>query len=534
MINKAKYGISILMIFILCSIFIGCMPPESNVEPELDHGLDGKLVISRLYMGITPEGSNKFIAITNISDKPVDLSTVRLVFVPALKDGAVYNLPKSILSPGKTLWCLNGFGMTAGWESKFPIIAGMPEVDLKNPASVITEDSVWYGIKGYYTTNSISLGQEAEGKIDIFDTAPACKKPCAYLRSFDVKASKDLGWFTLKWDLPAHRVALENGSLVGTPDIKPISPAPDYDLSGGNKPSVEVDKGDKKSNDNATKLADNIHLGYPEINIKQDPTNENHFLIERDCYVLSYNRGLHNPNWVSWHLQKEDMKSGRNDVFHHEYRLPESWNEILGDTYSGSGFSRGHMCSNAERNGNGTVYDTFSMANMLPQTQGNNGGPWGGVEDYLRKECKGNMEAYIIAGGYGSGGIGRNGNYRVKTIKDSNGLTINVPEVVWKVVILMERNDDGPDKEKIEANYKNPDKVKVFAVWMPNDETKCKENDKTWRQHVKTIDFVEEMTGYDFFSELDDTVEDYLEALSMYSVPNKSIDWDFDTYNDAA
>ncbi|PKK34676.1 hypothetical protein BWI96_20840 [Siphonobacter sp. SORGH_AS_0500] len=47
---------------------------------------------------------------------------------------------------------------------------------------------------------------------------------------------------------------------------------------------------------------------------------------------------------------------------------------------------------------------TFLMTNMIPQAPSLNRGLWSDLEEYCRTRVKLGYEAYIYAGGYGTGG----------------------------------------------------------------------------------------------------------------------------------
>ena len=52
---------------------------------------------------------------------------------------------------------------------------------------------------------------------------------------------------------------------------------------------------------------------------------------------------------------------------------------------------------------------------------------------------------------------------------------------------------------------------------MPNSDKLCK--NKTYNEFKVSIDFVEQMTGYDFFPSLDDAVENILESKNSQNNP---------------
>ena len=256
-------------------------------------------------------------------------------------------------------------------------------------------------------------------------------------------------------------------------------------------------------------LSENTALGDPIWQIENLPL-ENHFLIERDIYTISYNNETHNPNWVSWHLDYDDFKTGgRHDSFRADDSLPAEWYKVDERAFKGSGFARGHMCPSGDRTTDENKNrDTFYMTNMVPQSPTNNSGAWETFERYIRLEhAEKGQEAYVICGPYGTGGESSKGkmNYITATGTNSKGksqkININVPAYTWKVVIILDEGDD--DINRITAD------TEAFAVWMPNTK-QCSYEE--FNPHIISIDYVEEMTGYDFFANLPDDIEEAIES----------------------
>jgi endonuclease G, mitochondrial len=225
----------------------------------------------------------------------------------------------------------------------------------------------------------------------------------------------------------------------------------------------------------------------------------NNFLMEKPEFTLSYNRDRGTPNWVSWHLADEWVGTlSRVDTFRADSAVPADWYRVLGSDYSGSGFDRGHMVPNADRDKETSIpinQATFLMTNMLPQSPDNNQGPWADMENDLRALLPGN-ELYIVAGGAGTGGTGSNGF--ATTIANGN---VAVPAQTWKVVLVLPKGEN--DVTRAAAS------TRTIAVVMPN--IQGIRNDD-WHNYLTTIDAVETLTGYDFFENVSDIVENAIEA----------------------
>ena len=125
------------------------------------------------------------------------------------------------------------------------------------------------------------------------------------------------------------------------------------------------------------------------------------YLMEKPELALSYNRDNGTPNWVSWHL--DDSWTGnlvRNDTFRPDPEVPPAWYRVQATDFFSTGFDRGHMTPNADRDFENSIpinQATFLMTNIVPQAPDNNQGPWANLENYLRTLLPAN-EIYIVSG----------------------------------------------------------------------------------------------------------------------------------------
>ena len=228
--------------------------------------------------------------------------------------------------------------------------------------------------------------------------------------------------------------------------------------------------------------------------------DHNNFLMEKPEFALSYNRSRGTANWVSWHLSDEWIGTlARVDTFRADPAIPDDWFRVSGFDYVGSGFDRGHMVPNADRDKETSTpinQATFLMTNMIPQAPDNNQGPWANLEGFLRTLTPAN-EIYIIAGGAGTGGTGSNGFATTIT-----GGEVAVPAQTWKVALIIPKAS-GDDVARVNCSSR------TLAVVLPN--IQGIRNDE-WEDYITTVDAVESLTGYDLFSNLPDVVENCVEA----------------------
>ncbi|HEX8098518.1 MAG TPA: DNA/RNA non-specific endonuclease, partial [Pyrinomonadaceae bacterium] len=127
----------------------------------------------------------------------------------------------------------------------------------------------------------------------------------------------------------------------------------------------------------------------------------------------------------------------------------------------------------------------------------NNQGPWEQLESFSRTLVNQGNELYIIAGGQGQGGTGSNGG---TTLTIANG-HVTVPNVTWKVIIVIPQGTDDVSRVTTQT--------RTIAVIMPNTQG-IRTN--AWQQYIVSVDQVEALTGYDFFSNVPADIQAVIEA----------------------
>ena len=251
-------------------------------------------------------------------------------------------------------------------------------------------------------------------------------------------------------------------------------------------------------------LDENTYLGLPSEAVPGESQ-----LIIHDAYTVLYSYDLLMPIWVSWHLDADDFEgtNPRPDDFSPDDELPEEY-QTAHDDYTNSGFSRGHLCPNADRDGNRELQlETFLTSNIVPQNQSLNGGDWSSFEDYCRSVAEKGYELYIVAGALqgAEGGMTSGDDPSMKkTIKTDDDREITVPSYLWKAVVAIPE-DDGDDIARIEDG----DDIHAVAVLFSNEPF-----DGSWKDAVVPIDDIEKLAGVDLFSSLPDIAERSLESIS--------------------
>lgn len=252
-------------------------------------------------------------------------------------------------------------------------------------------------------------------------------------------------------------------------------------------------------------------LEYPHLNANVSPTKDaqkSQIIVKRTedfgiTYSVEWDNKLIANRWTCYQLHEGNTMSTvkRKDDFKADEEVAVS--SQLAD-YSGSGFSRGHLCPSADRLcSTEQNKQTFFLTNMQPQYQTHNGGLWGRLEDEVRNfatdDTKTNAHCDTL--------------YVVKAATITDKVTINGEEV------------DGiyPD---IKCNNKLlVPKFFYMALLHYNKETDTYQAIGIWTKHINdnqsvenlgdyaiSIDELEQRTGIDFFCNLPDEIEQEVEA----------------------
>ena len=174
--------------------------------------------------------------------------------------------------------------------------------------------------------------------------------------------------------------------------------------------------------------------GYPQFFPGgQLPALVNPRLAERttvlcnDAYAVLASGVTHGALWSAEHLTAAGIKAVHGtpcqNTFHPDKRLPPADQARL-DDYSRSGFDRGHMTPSGDVPTAQTQQQSFSLANMVPQTAALNRGLWAAIETAVRKPAVRRGELYLVTG---PAFVGE----QIATIGPDGVL---VPSATWKAV----------------------------------------------------------------------------------------------------
>lgn len=120
-----------------------------------------------------------------------------------------------------------------------------------------------------------------------------------------------------------------------------------------------------------------------------------------DSFAILHSGSTKTPVFVAQKLNRalvQDADEKRTDRFFADARLPRAERAELSD-YKGSGYSRGHMAPAGDMPNVTAMAQSFSLANMVPQNQRQNSGPWAKIEkDTRHYVMRAKGDVFVITG----------------------------------------------------------------------------------------------------------------------------------------
>lgn len=254
-----------------------------------------------------------------------------------------------------------------------------------------------------------------------------------------------------------------------------------------------------------------LFFGNPSNAICDDNFSQN-YLLEKSSFCVCYNNDFLSPVWCAWHLSTKDFgEVKRSTKFTSDFSLPEKWYKVKPTDYQYTiyGFDRGHLCPSADRTKTSELNkETFLMTNMTVQTPNNNRKTWNNLENFCRQLVKKNNELYIFSGIAGIGGTSEKGYFEQIIIDEQNELFIIVPKFTWKIILCLTQGEN--DFSRVNENSM------IFSVCVPNQ----KDCSSDWKEYICSVDYIEELTNFNFFSKLDEKLQTILESKISLPLPD--------------
>ena len=121
-----------------------------------------------------------------------------------------------------------------------------------------------------------------------------------------------------------------------------------------------------------------------------------------DSFAVLHSGQTRTPLIVAERLNRRMLQQGqglaRSDRFYADARVP-SFERAELDDYRGSGYSRGHLAPAGDMPTPAAMAQSFSLANMVPQDQTHNAGPWASIEaDTRAYALRAAGDVFVITG----------------------------------------------------------------------------------------------------------------------------------------
>lgn len=199
------------------------------------------------------------------------------------------------------------------------------------------------------------------------------------------------------------------------------------------------------------------------------------------AFAILHSGVTRTPLYVAEHLTRASVDAARalntrDNRFHPEERLPLAERGELSD-YRGSGFDRGHMAPSGDMGSEQDDYESFSIANIVPQDAMLNRNGWADLEGYVRNLTGKLGDTYVVTGPSFAGG----------SLKRLNG-RILVPSHVWKAIYVPGQG---------------------AGAWIAT-------NDHSSKWEVVSIAMLAARTGIDPFPKLDDAAKGKVPAFPTF------------------
>lgn len=217
------------------------------------------------------------------------------------------------------------------------------------------------------------------------------------------------------------------------------------------------------------------------------PTSTTGQIVHHEGYSLSYSEAHEQSEWVAYELKKSHLSNINHKRPYFEVDDAVKTGAAHWINYKNSGFDRGHLCPAGDRRYSQSAHDeTFLTSNISPQEHEFNSGIWNTLEQKVRYWASKYDGVFVVTGGVLKGNM--------ETIGDEQ---VSVPNQFYKIVL--------------DNNHGN---IKMIAFLIPH-----KNSNEPLSKFVVPVDSIENLTGLDFFSQLEDSLENKNERS------NNSIDW---------
>ncbi len=221
-------------------------------------------------------------------------------------------------------------------------------------------------------------------------------------------------------------------------------------------------------------------------------------VLDKRYFVINHNDDWKIPYWVAYYLSSSNLQGNakRTNDFRSDTQLSIGSRSKLED-YRNSGYDRGHNAPAAAfKRSRAAMSTTFLLSNMSPQTPRLNRYIWKKLEGQVRDIVREEGEAWIITGNLF---LSPDSQF-VDPSEFIGPNNVAMPTHCFKAILSTNENGIFSMYAFILPNQRD------YIPGIPAD-------------YLINVDRLEEITGYDFFPELDNNIEDSLESIILNTWP---------------
>jgi len=213
------------------------------------------------------------------------------------------------------------------------------------------------------------------------------------------------------------------------------------------------------------------------------PSSTDGQVVHHAHYSLSYSEEHEQAEWVYYELTSTEARNNmykRSDNFREDAQV-KTGSASLAD-YKGSGYDRGHLAPAGDMGfSSAAMSESFYMSNISPQDPSFNRGIWRQLESLVRSWSTEKAGLFVVTGPVLEAGLSTIGYNEV-----------SIPNYYYKV--LLDYDEQGGEYEAI-------------GFLLPN-----RKGVRELDDYVVSVDSIENITGIDFYPQLDDGIENDIEA----------------------
>lgn len=206
-------------------------------------------------------------------------------------------------------------------------------------------------------------------------------------------------------------------------------------------------------------------------------------LLHNEGYLAGYDSSIMQSRWVSYELTSEELIKvvSREDKFRPDTRLKGKRAEL--NDYKKSGYDRGHLAPAADMAWSAkAMSESFLLTNMSPQLPSLNRGEWKRLEEYVRDLASDFDTVAIVTGPL------------FTDEKKIIGKGVRIPTAFYKVLLL----------KRMKSGFT------AIGFILPNSGVV-----EDFTDYAVSVDSVEKVSGFDFFSCLPDKTEQKIESRCL-------------------